>query len=93
MHEETIDYYKKFDKFFTSFVSVEAWSMITLQILKIYLFGTISWKQFKALPGVSIGDEKNSLLHMVQGSNMYSVSESILLAWVSHHWSKVLLTS
>lgn len=61
--------------------------MMPLQMLKIFVLARVTPKSFKALPGLE-GCQlppDSTLL----GSNVYSTAESVLLAWLTVHLSKV----
>ena len=69
-------------------VSSAAWRVVLLQTVKIFVLSRITPKQFKAMPGLD--DKVTAADASLAGSNFYSVSESILLKWVSYHFARAL---
>jgi len=56
-------------------------------VLKIYYLNRITAKSFKALPGMPPTEAVVDAA--MQASNIYSVSETVLLRWMQHHYNKV----
>lgn len=73
------------DKMFP-YLSIEAWVTVFYQVMRIYYLNRITPKNFKALPGVPANDS-NVEPHMTK-SNIYSVSETILLKWMAYHYNQ-----
>ncbi|MEW5300161.1 MAG: hypothetical protein WDW36_003110 [Sanguina aurantia] len=67
-------------------VSNQCWTNVMLQVFKIFVLSRVTLKTLKALPGMtSLNLPPDSAF---TGSNVYSVSESILLAWASAHYTR-----
>ena len=66
---------------------MESWITLFYQVLRIYYLNRISPKNFKSLPGVP-GSDSTVEVPMTK-SNIYSVSETILLKWMSFHYNVV----
>jgi len=77
---------KTIDRIFP-YVSMDAWMTVFYQVLRIYYLNRVTAKSFKGLPGVP-SNEANVDAAMQQ-SNIYSVSETILLKWMQYHYNKV----
>jgi hypothetical protein len=56
-------------------------------VLKIYFLNRITAKSFKGLPGIPPNEA--AVDAVMQQSNIYSVSETILLKWLQYHYNKV----
>lgn len=69
------------------YMSMDSWTTLIYQIIKMFLLNRVTSKNFKTLPGVE-GDAGNMELWMTS-SNIFSSSESILLKWMSYHYSNV----
>ena len=69
------------------YLSAESWLTLFYQILKIYYLNRVTPKSFKNLPGVP-PQEATVESHM-QGSNVYSVPETILLKWMQYHYNLI----
>jgi hypothetical protein len=67
------------------YLSSEAWITIFYQVLRIYFLNRITPKNFKTLPGVPAIE--SNVDNAMSKSNIYSVSESILLKWMSFHYN------
>jgi len=67
------------------YLSMEAWITIFYQILRIYFLNRVTPKNFKTLPGVPAAD--STVDAVMTKSNIYSVSETILLKWMNHHYN------
>lgn len=77
---------KTIDRIFP-YVSMDAWMTVFYQVLRIYYLNRVTGKSFKGLPGIP-ANEANVDAAMQQ-SNIYSVSETILLRWMQYHYNKV----
>ncbi|MEW5311269.1 MAG: hypothetical protein WDW38_002999 [Sanguina aurantia] len=67
-------------------VSNQCWTNVMLQVFKIFVLSRVTLKTLKALPGMaSLSLPPDSAF---TGSNVYSVPESILLAWASAHYTR-----
>ena len=69
------------------YLSMESWITLFYQVLRIYYLNRITPKNFKALPGVP--PLESSVDAQMTKSNIYSVSETILLKWMSYHYNQV----
>jgi hypothetical protein len=69
------------------YLSMESWVTVFYQIVKIYYLNKVTTKSFKGLPGIPSNDA-NVDPTMTQ-SNIYSVSETIMLKWMQHHYNKI----
>ena len=67
------------------YLSMESWITLFYQVLRIYYLNRITPKNFKSLPGVP-GQDSNVDTQMTK-SNIYSVSETILLKWMTYHYN------
>jgi len=56
------------------------------QIFKIYLLNRVNVKSFRALAGMEAS--ATSTDPNMSHSNIFSLSENILLKWMSHHYAK-----
>ena len=66
------------------YLSIDAWTTLFYQVIKIYYLGRINLKSFKSLPGIS--SEKLSIPeYYLEGSNLFSSAEGILLRWLEIH--------
>jgi hypothetical protein len=77
---------KTIDRIFP-YLSMDAWMTLVYQVLKIYYLNRITAKSFKALPGMPPAEAVVDAA--MQASNIYSVSETVLLRWMQHHYNKV----
>lgn len=68
-------------------VQAESWITIFYQILRIYYLNRVTPKNFKSLPGMP-SNEANVDNSMTK-SNVYSVSETILLKWMQYHYNQL----
>jgi len=75
---------KSVERFFMH-VQAESWITIFYQILRIYYLNRVTPKNFKTLPGMP-SNEANVEISMTK-SNVYSVSETILLKWMQWHYN------
>ena len=69
------------------YLSMESWITIFYQVLRIYFLNRVTPKNFKTLPGVPISE--STVDQPMSKSNIYSVSESILLKWMNYHYNQV----
>jgi hypothetical protein len=65
-----------------------AWCKIIYQVIRCFALSRITPKSFKSLPGVD-PDQTGADATLAQ-SNIYSVSEAILLKWMTSHFFKAL---
>lgn len=77
---------KTLERFFHH-VSMESWITLFYQVLKIYYLNRITPKNFKNLPGVPAHDSQVD--SAMSKSNVYSVSETILLKWMAFHYNQM----
>ena len=63
-----------------------AWLTVLVQIIKVFIVSRVTPSAFRALPGMS--PELACMGWKFEGSNVYSVGESILLEWVSFHYNR-----
>ncbi|GAX74871.1 hypothetical protein CEUSTIGMA_g2317.t1 [Chlamydomonas eustigma] len=69
-------------------ISAQAWNMVILQAFKIFVLGRVSLKTFKIMPGIDRIASSLPPDSAIAGSNMYSVPESVLLAWMTAHYMR-----
>lgn len=69
------------------YLSMESWITIFYQVLRIYFLNRVTPKNFKTLPGVPANESTVDL--PMSKSNIYSVSESILLKWMNYHYNQM----
>lgn len=62
------------------YLSVDAWTTLFYQILKVYYLSRVTPKNLKSIPGMP--PEKLALPEYVEGSNLYSPNENTLLHWI-----------
>jgi hypothetical protein len=67
------------------YLSMESWITMFYQVLRIYFLNRVTPKNFKTLPGVPIIE--STVDAAMSKSNIYSVSESILLKWMNYHYN------
>lgn len=67
------------------YLSMDAWITLLYQILKVFGLSRITPKMFKTIPGMS--PEQATIDAPMTQSNIYSLSESILLKWFSYHFA------
>jgi hypothetical protein len=77
---------KTIDRIFP-YIQMDAWMTLFYQVLRIYYLNRITAKSFKGLPGVPANE--GTVDASMQQSNIYSVSETILLKWLQFHYNKV----
>ena len=68
------------------YLSMESWITIFYQVLRIYFLNRVTPKNFKTLPGVPASE--STVDQPMSKSNIYSISESILLKWMNFHYNK-----
>lgn len=66
---------------------MESWITIFYQILRIYFLNRVTPKNFKSLPGVPANE--SGVDQVMTKSNVYSVSEAILLKWMTYHYNQM----
>ncbi|OHS94108.1 hypothetical protein TRFO_11380 [Tritrichomonas foetus] len=91
------------DSFYRS-VSFESWTIVILQIIKLYMFGKLlDNDSFMQIPGVKnsleivsdlipsddVFNEINRPPLSMQNSNVFSAAECLILKWASIHYSKM----
>jgi len=69
------------------YISAESWLTLFYQIMKIYYLNRVTPKSFKNLPGIP--PQEAVVESSMQGSNIYSVPETILLKWMQHHYNLI----
>lgn len=69
------------------YLLMESWITVFYQVLKIYYLNRVTPKSFRNLPGMPVSETMVEQ-HMMK-SNVYSVSETILLKWMTFHHNKV----
>lgn len=77
---------KSVERFFMQ-VSAESWITIFYQILRIYYLNRVTPKNLKTLPGMP--SSETSVETAMTKSNVYSVSETILLKWMQFHYNQM----
>jgi len=71
-------------------ISSMAWRDVMMQVTRVFVLSRVTPRQFKMVPGVE--EKATGTDAALVGSNMYSVSESILLKWMSYHFMKAMPT-
>ena len=87
-------------------ISRESWTLVVLQICKVFMEPKIRYELFNQVPGVqsalesikkmNIGssfDEINRSTKVLSGSNVFNAVESTLLKWITVHYCKMNPTS
>lgn len=69
-------------------VSSAAWRVVLMQTIKVFVLSRVTPKQFKGMPGLD--DKVTAADASLAGSNFYSVSEVILLKWMSYHFAHAM---
>ena len=69
------------------YLQLESWITLYYQIMKIYYLNRVTPKAFKALPDMPAIE--TNVDQAMQNSNIYSVSETILLKWMQFHYNKM----
>jgi len=64
-----------------------SWMRLLYQIIKLFIFNRISPKILRTLPGVDVSELQPFPTYI--GSNVYSVSECVILHWLNHHHSVI----
>lgn len=77
---------KTIDRIFP-YISMDAWMTVAYQVLRIYYLNRVTAKSFKGIPGLP--QNESVVDQPMQLSNIYSVSETILLKWMQFHYNKV----
>ena len=72
------------------YLAMDAWITLIYQVIKVFLLNRVNQKTFKALPGMP--PEKATIEASMRESNIYSLSENILLRWLAYHYG-VIYTS
>ena len=69
------------------YLAMDSWLTVFFQILKIFYLNRVTPKSFKMLPGMP----QNEVIvdPWMMKSNIYSVPETILLKWMTHHYNKI----
>lgn len=71
-----------------NYLSCDAWITLFFQILKIYYLGRVTPKAIRSLPGIP--PEKITIpQYYMEGSNIYSVHENLLLRWIEIQYETV----
>ena len=74
-----------------NYLSLDSWITLFYQIVKIYHLNRLTPKVFKNTPGMPIPEK--SVTNMgetpMEGSNLLSVSENLLLRWLETHYNKM----
>ena len=69
------------------YLSIDAWTTLFYQILKIYFLEKVSIKSFRSTPGMP-PEKLNVPEYYTVGSNIISTSENLLLRWLEVHYEK-----
>lgn len=69
------------------YISMDSWTNLVYQVLKIFLLNRVNPRSFKSLPGMD--SSQADIDSTMTSSNLYSVSEAILLKWLNYHYSVV----
>lgn len=69
------------------YLSIDSWTTIFYQIIKIYYLSRVNAKTFKSIPGLP--PEKSNLPDYLEHSNVFNANESILLHWLEIHYELV----
>jgi hypothetical protein len=70
---------KTIDRIFP-YLSMDAWMTVIYQVLRIYYLNRVTQKSFKGIPGMPVPE--TNVDPAMQSSNIYSVSETVLLKWM-----------
>jgi Calponin homology (CH) domain len=68
------------------YVQAESWITVFYQVLRIYYLNRVTPKNFKTLPGMPTSE--TTVETAMTKSNVYSVSETILLKWMQYHYNQ-----
>lgn len=77
---------KTIDRIFP-YLSMDAWMTVIFQVLRIYYLNRVTAKSFKGIPGMPVNE--TTVDPPMMASNIYSVSETVLLKWMQYHYNKV----
>lgn len=69
------------------YLSMDSWTNLVYQVLKIYLLNRVNPRNFKSLPGMD--SSQADIDASMTSSNIYSISETILLKWLNYHYSVI----
>ena len=69
------------------YMSMDSWTTLLYQIIRMFLLNRVTPKSFKSLPGIDA--EASNVEPWMTSSNLFSTSESILLKWLSFHYTKM----
>lgn len=69
------------------YLSMDSWTTIVYQVVKLYGLNRVTSKNFKLLPGMN--PEEAAIDASMTTSNIYSLSECILLRWLTYHYQCV----
>lgn len=69
-----------------NYISADAWCTLFYQVIKIYNLSKINYKHFRTIPGMPLSEKSNLPDSYVNGSNVYSQYEGVLLRWVEVHY-------
>jgi len=69
------------------YLSLESWITLIYQMLKIFMLNRITPKSFKQLPGIP--QSLASVTPDIISSNIFGISEMIILKWLSYHFAKI----
>lgn len=69
------------------YMSMDSWTTLLYQIIKMYHLSRVTPKGFKSLPGME--SDSASIEPWMTSSNLFSVSENILLKWMSYHYANM----
>jgi len=76
-----IGYANKISESKHKYISMDAWTVLFFQVLKVYYLCRVSLKTFRSLPGIPEG--KNILPEGYNDQNfIYSQNEILLLRWL-----------
>lgn len=67
-------------------VSNAAWRDVTLQVIRVFVLSRITPQQFRSLPGIRGTASEEVPDSLLNGSNIYSAAEAVILAWLNHHF-------
>ncbi|KAI9205277.1 uncharacterized protein BJ171DRAFT_615867 [Polychytrium aggregatum] len=87
IHDEQLEQHRRVERYF-GIISKENWIVVLAQIIRVYVAQMQSLKHFRALQGVQKDEADLDWKHGGPG-DIYSVSEFVLLKWVSYHsWKR-----
>lgn len=70
-------------------VSASAWRAVLMQTIRIFVLNRITPKQFSTVPNCGDLAVNSATDASIAGSNVFSVAESIILKWMTHHRARV----